>query len=117
MSSRTPRMPAGGTVGVYAAPVATAAPDTVNINRDRAIRRMIGRGLQGHSGTVIGYDRGDPANSITAVMAPMHSPTQAIAQVGAKDQILLAQPEIYDQASNDPDLSAYEQNLFRRILR
>lgn len=115
--ARHARIPSGGPVRVYPVAVATAAPDEVNERRERALRRIIGRGLQGHSGTVIGYDRGDPENSITAVMAPVHNPTAAMARIGMRDGLLLDQAVVQDQATNDPELSAYESAMFMRIAR
>lgn len=119
MSNRSAAPDAAAPLGVQAVAVAVAAPDTPAITRERALRYQTGRQLQGVSGTVVGYDRGDPANSITTVIpSPADGmPTHAYARLGMADGIILTQPQIYDNASNDEQLTAYEQATLARIAR
>lgn len=103
-----------GRVHVEAAVVAD--PDTANIQRMRAINLNIGKGLQGYAGTVVGYDRGDPAVSLTTVMPGGNMPTAALAQVGRiADQAPPA--TIQDIAMSDPSLDPYQSLLWQRISR
>lgn len=119
---RTPPPPrqssgGGGMVRVHAEPVATADPDWATIERDRSLRRIIGRGLQGGAGIVVDYDRGDPAHSFERVVQPFHDPTAAANRIGMRDGVLLTQSEVSDWGSTNETLTAYEQAQLARIAR
>lgn len=93
-----------------------ADPDYANIQRQRAIFLQTGKQLQGFSGQVVGYDRGDPANSLTQVLPGGPLPTAAIAQVGKPaDQPPVA--VIQDVVMSDPALDPYQAMLWNRISR
>lgn len=117
-ATTTPTNPRGE-VGarVHAEAVAVADPDYVTIERGRALRAIIGRGLQGGAGIVIDYDRGDPEHSFTRVVQPFHNPTTAANRIGMRDGVYLPQPESYDQGTTDEQLTAYEQATLARIAR
>lgn len=105
-------------VAVGSAAVAVAAPDAQNIYRIRALQHELGMGMQGYTGTVYGYDRGDPANSATGpIDYAQPQPTGAFAKQTFTTQMLLDQPQIYDSATNDPAQAAYRANLLARIAR
>lgn len=105
-------------VPIYASPVAVAAPDELNQVRERSLRHQLGHGLQGGSGTIVGYDRGDPGHSVTGPVQNVPSPTSAYARLSYRDeQRILEQPQVYDQASTDPELDAYQASLLSRIGR
>jgi len=97
----------------------TAVPDTLSINRERALLYSIGVGLQGYAGTAVGYDRGNVANSMTTVIDPLSSPTSAMANVGRiADAANMAPPaEITDIVMSDPALDPYQALLWNRIGR
>jgi hypothetical protein len=102
---------------VHAQPIMVADPDTFAIRRERAIRNVEGRGLQGNTGYVLDYDRGDPAHSFEQVLQGTSVPANPYANLGIAEAVILAQTEIYDQAINDAELTAYEANLLSRIAR
>lgn len=102
--------------------VLVANPDTSALNRERALRLALGRPLQGGSGSVIDYDRGDPAHSFTGYAPPGLAPRVNAAQAAigrSPSQALATLPdaEIYDLATNDGELTAYEQTMLARIAR
>lgn len=108
----------GPTLPVYAAVVATAAPDTLARNRERSLRNQIGHALQGQSAGVVGYDRGDPANSITAPITVQPTVAAAQARVSYADaQRFTDQAQVYDLGTNDPEMNAYNAALLARIAR
>lgn len=96
-----------------------ARADTISVNRNRALNYRIGVGLQGYSGTAVGYDRGDPANSLTTVLVGTPSPTLALATIGRiADATAMAPPaEITDIVMSDPALDPYQALLWNRISR
>jgi hypothetical protein len=105
-------------VGVHAQAVAVADPDATNITRERSLRNQLGHSLQGQTGTIVGYDRGDPANSITAVVRPLAIPSAAMAHVGFSDAQRFTDPsQIYDLGTNDPEMNAYQAALLARVTR
>lgn len=94
--------------------------DTANINRYRGLVGQIGAGLQGGSGYVIGYDRGDPAHSLNAVIPVATTPTAAIADVSRPADAALIAPTPQWQnmvSTGDPGQDAYQVALFQRIAR
>jgi hypothetical protein len=102
---------------VHPQAILIADPDTPSITRERALRHQTGRQLQGHSGLVVDYDRGDPAHSIETVMLPRHLPSGAYARLGMADAQRLPTTEIYDAATTDAELSAYQASMLARIAR
>lgn len=107
----------GAPLAVHVECTAVADPDVASIERERAIRSMTGELMQGHNGTVIDYDRGDPAHSFTAVVTTPIPVADAYARLGVRDAVHLANPEFYDLGSSDEQLTAYQANLFARIAR
>lgn len=106
------------TVAVHAQAVAVADADTVSITRERSLRNQLGHSLQGQTGTIVGYDQGDPANSITTVMRPIALPSEAMAHVGFSDTQRFTDPQqIYDLGTNDPEMNAYQAALLARVTR
>lgn len=109
-----------GNLGYHTEVALVGNPDVVNIDRQRALYYRVGLGLQGLAGTVIGYDRGDPAHSLTAVINnPERTPTNAYAAIGRPaDALTMAPtPEFSDMASTNPQLDPYNALLWNRIAR
>lgn len=111
--------PPGDTFGYRRVVALEAVPDYATIHHSRALNYSIGLGLQGHTGQVIGYDRGDPATSLNAVMPPQSNPTLAMAHVGHLSDALSTAPpaEITDIVMTDPALDTYQEMLWNRITR
>jgi hypothetical protein len=104
--------------GVHAQAVAVADPDSLNIIRERSLRNQLGHALQGQAGTIVGYDRGDPANSTMTVVRPLAIPSTAMAHVGFSDAQRFTDPQqIYDLGTTDPTANAYQAALLARITR
>ena len=101
-----PNTTAAGTVGGYTAQtVMVAAPDTPAINRVLALQGAIGAGLAGHSGLVVGHDRGAPERSFTGPIAGAPGRTTAAAMGavrGLPSSIQLGQAEYADSGSIGP---------------
>lgn len=102
-------------------PVTTlvAAPDVRAVARLRALQLRIGLGLQGHTGTPYGYDKGDPANSLTG---PVDNPQGSVAIAQAAIQSPYANSarpgmNFSDQPLVDPDLDPYNALLWHRMNR
>lgn len=114
-----PPVLSGATLGYRQVIGLEAEPDVRNIQRDRGLRWQIGRTLQGDSGAVIDYDRGDPAHSLEAVVPPRTTPTQAIAQVSRiQDQAVIGGvPEISGVPMTDPNLDPYAALQWWRAAR
>lgn len=95
-----------------------ALPDVAAIGRQRALDHRLGAGLAGHAGTVIGYDRGDPAHSFERVVDPIRSPTAALARIGtpADATRMAPPPEVTDMASAF-ELGAYQSTMWTRGSR
>lgn len=112
---------AGGELGYHTEIAVVGDPDRPAIARQTMLFAEIGAGLRGYSGTVVGYDRGDPANSLTAVMPQpaTETPMQAAARVGhiADAAKMAPTPQFADQAALDPALDPYQAQLFYRITR
>lgn len=105
-------------VGVQAQAVAVASPDALNIVRERSLRNQLGHSLQGQTGTIVGYDRGDPAHSITGPVRAQALPSAAMARVGYSDAQRFTDPaQIYDLGTTDPTANAYQAALLARITR
>lgn len=106
---------------MLAVPVAVAAVDTANIDRERALRQQIGHGLQGGAGTVVGYDRGDPTHTITGPIPTgraQRNPTTAFAAMRYRDeQRTLPQSQANELGSTDPHTNAYRDAKRARIGR
>lgn len=116
MSRRPAASDAMATVHAVAVPVAD--PDTASIRRERGLRNQLGRMMQGHAGDVVDYDRGDPEHSYTRVLSRTDAPAGLYARVGIADAAILGPPtEIYDVASTDPELTAYQASMLARITR
>lgn len=107
------------TVAVAPARIAVAAPDTLNQVRVRSLLHQVGVTLQGASGGVVGYDRGDPAHSVTGyVNTAQQLPTTAYAHQRFRDeQRLTDQAVSYDLATTDARFNAYKLNQLARISR
>lgn len=117
-STAPPRSTPAVLPGLHVEAVLVADVDTGAINRERALRQMTGRQMQGVAGSVIDYDRGDPAHSFMGVVAGVPSPARAYARIGrGLDQAQLANGEVYDLATTDAELTAYQQAMLARIAR
>lgn len=116
-----PAQPPHGSVqsGVHVQAAVVANPDYANIKRQRAIFLQTGKQLQGQSGTVVGYDRGDPENSFRTVLQSASLPSIAMAAIGRPaDAIRMAPtPEVTDLVMSNPDLDGYQALLWNRIAR
>lgn len=110
------RTQAGG-LTVHPQTVAVADLDHDGRAFEQAIRYQTGRQMQGMSGIVVGYDRGDPAHSEERVMPLTTLPSRAYAQLGMRDTQRLPQSEIYDTGSTDAELTAYQAAMLARIAR
>jgi hypothetical protein len=110
--------PAGHEVGgLVAVTTLEARPDTATLRRLAALNGSIGRGLAGGSGLAIGYDRGDPATTLTAAVSGIPQPTDALAAiVGSKSLQALPTPEYADVAMTDPSLDPFQVALWRRMV-
>lgn len=106
-------------LGVHTEVIVVGNPDTPVIQRLRALNHRIGLGLQGYSGQAMGYDQGDPANSMEYVIPTTTSPTSAYAAIGRPaDAVAMQTPsEITDIVMSDPDLDPYQALLYNRIAR
>jgi len=111
----TPRGTVAG--GVRTEAVLVANPDVATIGRDAALRAFIGYSNQAPAGQVVDYDRGDPEHSYTRVVVPWQDPTGSIARIGMRDGVHLAQGEVYDIATTDEELTAYQAAMLARISR
>lgn len=87
-------------------------------------------GMQGHSGDVVGYDRGDPAHTLSADLALVHpgqyvrNPINANARLGLADQVLFSATPDYGEVASvdpaqitDPNNGSYRQLLWQRLER
>lgn len=96
-----------------------AEPDRPSIARNNALTLQIGNQLAGGSGYIVGYDRGDPATSLTGAVVITQQPTAAMAQVGrlADQAAFIPTSEFYDMSTTDPSQDPYQSLLFQRIAR
>lgn len=93
-----------------------ADPDTATINRILTLQRTIGAGLNGSNTDVVGYDRGDPAHSLTGPIEGAPNPTTGYAAVYAgKGNAYTTQQTIQDTALTNPDLDPYNALLLARM--
>ena len=122
-SRRSPAPPESGSpseLGYHTETILVADPDVPAMGRVRALFVDRALGLQGHSGEARGYDRGDPANSFSAVVETQANPIDARARVGIRDQIVLSPvPEYTDTPSFDTSVpeSSYMASLWQRVGR
>lgn len=115
---RAPVTPRGAIAsGVRVDAVVVANPDYAAIGRERAIRAFAGYSNQAPAELVMDYDRGDPEHSYTRVVAPFNNPTDALAALGMRDGVYLAQGEVYDIGTTDEELTAYQAAMLARISR
>lgn len=113
--------------GYHTEAVVVGNPDVPSIGRVRRLFVENSLGMQGQSGEVVGYDRGDPANTLTADLAQVYpgeavpNPVTAQARLGVADQIVLGTPTYADvpatTAESIADGSSYRELLRRRIAR
>jgi hypothetical protein len=105
--------------GYQAQTTLIAAPDLRSIARLRALSLRIGMGLQGHTGTPYGYDKGDPANSLTG---PVDNAQGSVARAQAAVTTPYANSfrpgmSFQDQPLADPELDPYNTLLWNRMNR
>lgn len=106
--------------GFHRETIVVGNPDRPVLRRERALRQQIGHGLQGYSGQVRGYDRGDPAHSLTALVNAGPHPTAALAAIAPaklRDAATLDPAEYSDRALTNPDLDPYMAALWNRLNR
>lgn len=116
--------PAGRVPSGYEADIILRArPDVAVIARQRALQLRYGLALQGHTGTPYGYDKGDPANSLTG---PVPSAGGAggnavmLAQAGITAPYSNSQRPVQNYADRplaDPSLDPYNSLLWYRMQR
>lgn len=110
--------PAGDIFGYQKVTALVAVPDVRSIARERALNYQIGVGLQGYAGQAIGYDRGAPEMTLTAVMQPHTTPTASLADIGRHaDGSTAPTPEVTDLVMSDPALDPYQAMLWARLSR
>lgn len=112
MSVRSRALRASPVVGLQ------ADADTATINRVLSLQGTIGRGLNGGNGDAVGYDRGDPAHSLTGWVEGAPNPTAGYAAIYAgKGNAYTTQQTIQDTALTNPDLDPYNALLLARMNR
>lgn len=121
--SRRPPAPARtqppGRLGFHRESILVADPDGPSSARVLGLQAFAARGMQGATGTVIGYDKGDAAHSLTGPVNAAPSPTVAVANVSKPSDSVMLGPvaEYSDLASADPEQGSYAEQLFSRIGR
>lgn len=105
--------------GVHPQTVLVADQDTDALEREAGLRHMTGRQLQGVSGYVVGYDRGDPANSYERLVPRASQPAAAMAHLAGHNALSDRLPgtEVYDTATTNEQLNAYQAAMLARIAR
>lgn len=112
MSIRSRALRASPVIGLQ------ADPDTATIDRLLSLQATIGAGLNGRNTDVVGYDRGDPAHSLTGWVAGAPDPAAGYAAVYAgKGNAYTTQQTIQDTALTNPDLDPYNALLLARMSR
>lgn len=109
----------GAPTGYHAETILVANPDTRAIARLRVLNQRIGLGLQGHTGTPYGYDRGDPARSLTGPV-----PTAGASITAAQARIVSPHANSVRPTMNysdvpltSPELDPYNALLFNRMVQ
>jgi hypothetical protein len=92
-------------------------PDAPSNARLDAITGMTARQLQGHCGTVYGYDRGDPTHTLTGAIVGKQSPTDAQARIYASDKGVYKPPMTFqDTPGVDPLTDPYKAAAWARMV-
>lgn len=106
----------GGFFRVHNEPLVVADPDTIRINRGRALFHNLGLELQGYAGTRVDYDRGDPVHTLTGPVPVHHDPSESLAAIGRSiPESRIPTANFTDQGISDGSyLSSYEDALWYR---
>lgn len=112
--------------GYHTEAIAVGDPDVPNRRRVGRLFAETNLGMQGHSGEVVGYDRGDPAHTLSAdlgLVAPgafIPDPITAQARLGIADQITLSKAPSYAEVPSVDAIASgdsYKQLQWARLGR